>query len=315
MIFGIERKRLLPRFMKQVLVIYYSQSGQLEDIAKSIAQPFLEDEKVELDFYEIKTVHSFPFPWRSAVFFDVFPETFQQIPEEIHPPAKHILEKKYDLILFHYQVWYLTPSIPINSFLKSPYAATILCGTPVVTISGSRNMWAKAQDKVKALLLQNGARLVGNIALTDRHHNMISVVTIVDWLFSGLKRRAYGIFPLPGVAEEEIKGAYKYGETIKSSMKKDNFDSLQALLLAQGAVDYKFFLVSMDKKANRMFHIWSTLILKNPKKRKLLVTSFKYYVIFAIYFLSPIVFLIELLLFPLLYFLRIKKEKAHYQGI
>ncbi|SKB86285.1 hypothetical protein SAMN05660841_02727 [Sphingobacterium nematocida] len=301
--------------MKQVLVIYYSQSGQLEDIAKSIAQPFLEDEKVELDFYEIKTVHSFPFPWRSAVFFDVFPETFQQIPEEIHPPAKHILEKKYDLILFHYQVWYLTPSIPINSFLKSPYAATILCGTPVVTISGSRNMWAKAQDKVKALLLQNGARLVGNIALTDRHHNMISVVTIVDWLFSGLKRRAYGIFPLPGVAEEEIKGAYKYGETIKSSMKKDNFDSLQALLLAQGAVDYKFFLVSMDKKANRMFHIWSTLILKNPKKRKLLVTSFKYYVIFAIYFLSPIVFLIELLLFPLLYFLRIKKEKAHYQGI
>lgn len=315
MIFGIERKRLLPRFMKQVLVIYYSQSGQLEDIAKSIAQPFLEDEKVELDFYEIKTVHSFPFPWRSAVFFDVFPETFQQIPEEIHPPAKHILEKKYDLILFHYQVWYLTPSIPINSFLKSPYAATILRGTPVVTISGSRNMWAKAQDKVKALLLQNGARLVGNIALTDRHHNMISVVTIVDWLFSGLKRRAYGIFPLPGVAEEEIKGAYKYGETIKSSMKKDNFDSLQALLLAQGAVDYKFFLVSMDKKANRMFHIWSTLILKNPKKRKLLVTSFKYYVIFAIYFLSPIVFLIELLLFPLLYFLRIKKEKAHYQGI
>lgn len=315
MIFGIERKRLLPRFMKQVLVIYYSQSGQLEDIAKSIAQPFLEDEKVELDFYEIKTVHSFPFPWRSAVFFDVFPETFQQIPEEIHPPAKHILEKKYDLILFHYQVWYLTPSIPINSFLKSPYAATILCGTPVVTISGSRNMWAKAQDKVKALLLQNGARLVGNIALTDRHHNMISVVTIVDWLFSGLKRRAYGIFPLPGVAEEEIKGAYKYGETIKSSMKKDNFDSLQALLLAQGAVDYKFFLVSMDKKANRMFHIWSTLILKKPKKRKLLVTSFKYYVIFAIYFLSPIVFLIELLLFPLLYFLRIKKEKAHYQGI
>lgn len=301
--------------MKQVLVIYYSQSGQLEDIAKSIAQPFLEDEKVELDFYEIKTVHSFPFPWRSAVFFDVFPETFQQIPEEIHPPAKHILEKKYDLILFHYQVWYLTPSIPINSFLKSPYAATILCGTPVVTISGSRNMWAKAQDKVKALLLQNGARLVGNIALTDRHHNMISVVTIVDWLFSGLKRRAYGIFPLPGVAEEEIKGAYKYGETIKSSMKKDNFDSLQALLLAQGAVDYKFFLVSMDKKANRMFHIWSTLILKNPRKRKLLVTSFKYYVIFAIYFLSPIVFLIELLLFPLLYFLRIKKEKAHYQGI
>lgn len=301
--------------MKNVLVIYYSQSGQLEDIAKSIAQPLLDHEEVHVDFYEIRTVHSFPFPWRSDVFFNVFPETFQQIPEEIHPPTASILEQKYDLILFHYQVWYLTPSIPINSFLKSPYAKGILTGTPVVTVSGSRNMWAKAQDKVKTLLLQNGAQLVGNIALTDRHHNMISVVTIVDWLFSGVKRKAYGIFPMPGVAEGEIKDANKYGKTILSCLKNSNFEGMQPLLLAQGAVDYRFFLVSMDKKANRMFHIWSTLILKNPKKRKLLVNCFKYYVIFAIYFLSHIVFLIELMLFPILYFVRIRKEKAHYQGI
>ncbi len=301
--------------MKNVLVIYYSQSGQLEDIAKSIAKPLLDNEEVHVDFYEIRTVHSFPFPWRSDVFFNVFPETFQQIPEEIHPPATAVLEQKYDLVLFHYQVWYLTPSIPINSFLKSPYAKRILADTPVVTISGSRNMWAKAQDKVKALLLQNGAQLVGNIALTDRHHNMISVVTIVDWLFSGVKRKAYGIFPMPGVAEGEIKGAGKYGETILSHLQHSNFEGMQSHLLAQGAVDYRFFLVSMDKKANRMFHIWSTLILKNPKKRKLLVNCFKYYVIFAIYFLSPIVFLIELVLFPILYFAKIKKEKVHYQGI
>lgn len=301
--------------MKHILIIYYSQSGQLEEIAQSIAHPFVEDEDIQVDFYEIRTVHSFPFPWRSDVFFDVFPETFQQIPEEIHPPAKHILERKYDLVLFHYQVWYLTPSIPINSFLKSRYAETILSNTPVVTISGSRNMWAKAQDKVKALLIRNKANLVGNIALTDRHHNMISVITIVDWLFSGVKRRAYGVFPLPGVSESEIKGSFKYGEVIHSCLKSDSFVGLQHRLLERGAVDYRFFLVSMDKKANRMFHIWSTLILKNPKKRKLLVTCFKYYVIFAIYFLSPIVFLLELLLFPVLYFTRIKKEKAHYQGI
>lgn len=300
---------------KKVLVIYYSQSGQLEDIAKSIARPFVDDESIQIDFYEIRTVHSFPFPWSSDVFFNVFPETFQQIPEEIHPPSPYILEQRYDLVLFHYQVWYLTPSIPINSFLKSNYANSILANTPVVTISGSRNMWAKAQDKVKTLLLQNGAHLVGNIALTDRHHNMISVVTIVDWLFSGVKRKAYGIFPLPGVAASEIKEAHKYGESIHASLKNSNFEGLQAALLAKGAVDYRFFLVSMDKKANRMFHIWSTLILRNPNKRKFLVACFKYYVIFAIYFMSPIVFLIELLLFPLLYFVRIKKEKAHYQGI
>src|SRR5690606_28901656 len=193
--------------MKNVLFIYYSQSGQLEEIARSIAEPFLQDRDISVDFYEVKMVHAFPFPWQSNAFFDTFPETFKQIPEEVHPPAPKILETAYDLVILHYQVWYLTPSIPINSFLKSNFAKHIIANKPVVTVSGSRNMWALAQDKVKVLLQQLDATLVGNIALTDRHHNLISVVTIVDWLFSGVKRRAYGIFPRPGVSDQEIKGA------------------------------------------------------------------------------------------------------------
>jgi len=301
--------------MKDVLVIYYSQSGQLEDIARSISKPMLEDGQVQVDYYEIKMLDAFPFPWTGDVFFNVFPETFQQIPQAVHPPPSYILEKQYDLILFHYQVWYLSPSIPINSFLKSPYATAILKDRPVVTISGSRNMWAKAQDKVKALLLANGATLVGNIALTDRHYNLVSVVTIVDWLFSGIKRRAFGFFPLPGVSDADVSGASRYGEIINHSLKNGNFEYLQAALVAAGAVDFKFFLVSMDKKGNRMFQIWSTLILKNPEKRKFLITCFQYYVLFALYIVSPIVFLIELVLYPLLYFIKIRKEKTHYQGV
>ncbi len=300
---------------KKVLVIYFSQSGQLEEIARSISHPLLREDDIQVDFYEIKMVHAFPFPWNSAVFFDIFPEAFQQIPEEIHPPAPHIIDTKYDLVIFHYQVWYLTPSIPINSFLKSPYAKTLLGGRAVMTVSGSRNMWAKAQDKVKTLIEANAGTLVGNIALTDRHGNMISVVTIVDWLFSGVKRRAYGIFPLPGVAEKEIRGASKFGETILTYLRSGNFVGLQPELIRQGAVEFRFFLVSMDQKANRMFTIWSNLILKNPKNRKVLVSAFKYYVIFAIYFLSPLVFLIEILLFPILYFVKIRKDKRHYLGI
>lgn len=301
--------------MKKILFIYYSQSGQLAEIARSIAKPFLADEAVEIDFYEIKMVHHFPFPWTSDAFFNTFPETFQQIPEEIQPPAPKILETAYDLILLHYQVWYLSPSIPVNSFLKSTYARQILAGKPVITVSGSRNMWAKAQDKVKALLLENQATLVGNIALTDRHHNLISVITIVDWMFSGKKRKAYGIFPKPGVSDKEIQEADKFGKIILPYLKNANFEGLQQALIAQGAVDYRFFLVSMDQKGNRMFRIWSSIILKNPKRRQQLVRMFKYYVVFAIYVVSPIVYLIELLLYPLLYFLKYRREKAHYEGI
>lgn len=301
--------------MKNILVIYFSQSGQLQEIAQSICGPMLADPEINVDFYEIKMVHSFPFPWTGSAFFNTFPETFQQIPEEIHPPSPSLFENEYDLVLFHYQVWYLSPSIPINSFLKSSYAMPLLRGRPIVTVSGTRNMWAKAQDKVKMQIVSNGGVLVGNIALTDRHPNLISVITIVDWLFSGVKKKAFGIFPMPGVSEDEIKSSAKFGRIIIPYLKNGNFEKLQNELVENGAVKFRFFLVSMDQKANRMFAIWSKLILKNPKRRKILVNMFKYYVILALYVLSPIVFVIELILYPLLYFIKIRKDRAHYLGI
>ena len=86
----------------------------------------------------------------------------------------------------------------MTSFLKSEQARVLLEGKPVVTLSGTRNMWIKAQEKVRNMLVKKGARIVANIALTDRHYNHISVLTIVHWLFTGKKDKYLGIFPLPG---------------------------------------------------------------------------------------------------------------------
>lgn len=300
--------------MKNVLVIYYSQSGQLKEIANQIAQPFQKDANLRVDYYQIQMQKEFPFPWDKDSFFGAFPDSFQQIPHQIKLPSETILNTNYDLILFHYQVWYLTPSIPINSFLKSEYAKKILQNKPVVTISGSRNMWALAQDKMKILLKENSAELVGNIALVDRNINLISVVTVVDWMFSGLKRKAYGIFPLPGVSDKEINEANKFGTIIYKFFLKNDYTNLQTELVANGAVEFRHFLVSMDIKANKMFKIWSKIILSNPNKKKILTKLFNYYLFIAIWVLSPIVHLIETILYPILYF-KIRKQKKYYQGI
>ncbi|WP_238554966.1 hypothetical protein [Chryseobacterium sp. P1-3] len=91
-------------------------------------------------------------------FFNTFPESYLQIPKEIFPPSEEVLNKKYDLILFGYQVWYLTPSIPIISFLKSGYAEKILKDTPVVTISATRNMWMLSQEKLKVYLKKSSGK-------------------------------------------------------------------------------------------------------------------------------------------------------------
>jgi len=300
--------------MKKVLVIYYSQSGQLETIARTIAQPLLNDADIEVTFHEIKLEKPFPFPWDKAAFFDAFPESFLQIPTTLKPVPSEILNVKYDLILMHYQVWYLTPSIPINSFLKSPEAQKLFHNTPVITISGSRNMWIMAQEKFKALLLQANANLVGNIALVDRAPNLISVVTIVEWMFSGTKKKYLGIFPLPGVSDKDINDSSRFGDIIKNKLKANEFVDLQKHLVQADAVKISSYLVKVDKTANKIFNKWSNFIITKKKSRKNWLKVFNLYLFLAIWLISPIVYILHVFTYPLK-FKKIKKETEQYQGV
>lgn len=300
--------------MKNVLVVYYSQSGQLKEIAQNIAKPLLEDSEVDVTFHEIKLQKPFPFPWDKASFFDAFPESFLQIPTELQPVPSEVMEKKYDLILFHYQVWYLSPSIPINSFLKSPEAKILLKDTPVVTISGSRNMWVMAQEKIKKLLNENGAKLVGNVALVDRVGNLISVITIVEWMFSGVKKKYLGIFPLPGVSEKDIVGSEKFGKIIRSRLHSGDYQTLQSELVANDAVRISSYLVKVDKTANKIFNKWSNFINTRKNSRKIWLKVFYMYLFLAIWLISPIVYILHLFTYPLKVN-SIKRETQYLQGV
>lgn len=300
--------------MKNVLVIYYSQSGQLELIARNIAKPFLNSEEINVTFHEIQLEKPFPFPWNKTTFFDAFPESFLQIPTALKPISEEILNTKFDLVLLHYQVWYLTPSIPMNSFLKSTEGKKILKNTPVITINGSRNMWIMAQEKVKVLLQEANAKLVGNVALVDRVGNLISVITIVNWMFSGVKKRYLGFFPLPGVSDKDIQESDKFGEIMLSEFKQNKLEDLQPKLAEIGAVKISPYLVTVDKTANKIFTKWSNFIHKNQKKRKLLLKLFYVYLFLAIWLISPIVYILHVISYPFK-IKTIKKETQYYQGV
>ena len=300
--------------MKNVLVVYYSQTGQLESIARNIAKPLLESGEINVVFHEIQLEKPFPFPWNNEAFFDAFPESFLQIPTALKPIPTEILNTKFDLILLNYQVWYLSPSIPINSFLKSSDAKTLLNNTPVITISGSRNMWIMAQEKIKKLVKQNNAQLKGNIALVDRAGNLISVVTIFDWMFTGIKRKYLGIFPIPGVSDKDVKESSKFGKAILSCLKDNNLENLQSKLVALDAVRVKPFLITVDRTGNKIFNIWSNFIIKKEKSRKTWLKVFKIYLLFAIWVISPIVYLFYLIFYPLM-INKISKEKSYYKGV
>lgn len=303
--------------MKKVLVIHYSQSGQLTEIIDNICAPLSQGD-VEIDYYKIEMEEEFPFPWTKPEFFDVFPESFLQIPKKLKNIPSEFLNTKYDLVILGHQVWYLSPSIPINSFLKLPEAKKILKDTPVVTVIGCRNMWVMAQEKVKKLLKQCDAKLVGNIVLVDRHINHISVITIVQWMFTGVKKRFLGIFPKPGVSQKDINESSKFGHVILQSLKEGNFNKLQDNLLKERAVIVKPFLVLADSRANILFGKWANLISSKggsgSKERTVWLKLFNYYLLFAIWVIAPIVFMLFLLTY-LPFIKKINQDKKYYSSI
>ncbi len=304
--------------MKKVLVLYYSQSGQLLEIVKNVVTDLEKSDDISVEYYDIRTKHRFPFPWNKNDFFNIFPETFLQKPFEIDFHSPEILNQKYDLIILGYQVWYLTPSVPVNSFLKTEKAKQLLANTPVITVNGSRNMWIMAQEKVKKLLLACKANLVGNVVLVDNQLNHISVLTISHWLMSGKKTRYLGFFPKPGVSDKDIAKSKRFSLPILEAFRKNDYTNLQTNLLLLGAVKVKSFLILADQRANVLFEMWARFISKKGnfenKKRLKWVKLFNIYLLIAIWLLMPIVFVV----FLLTYVFNVRKfnrEKKYYQSV
>lgn len=304
--------------MKNILVVHYSQSGQLTEIMNNIATPLANSKSIKVVHHQIKMETPFAFPWKKIDFLNAFPESFLQIPSKTKPIPEDILNQKFDLVILGYSVWYLSPSIPVNSFLCSPEAKKIFANTPVITVIACRNMWIMAQEKMKDLLKNYNSKLVGNIALIDRHINHISVITIVQWMFTGKKKRYLGIFPKPGVSQKDIDESWRFGETILHHLINNKLDSLQESLIKDKAVLINPFLVLADKRANILFGKWAKFIYSkekiSKKTRTFWVKMFNYYLLFAIWIIAPLVFILFLLTYlPLSE--KIKKEKKYYSSV
>ncbi|MCH5715883.1 hypothetical protein [Niabella hibiscisoli] len=221
----------------------------------------------EVEYLQIKTVHQFPFPWSTPVFFDTVPESVNIIPTTLEPWQTKLAQ--YDLIVLGWQPWNLSPSIPFSSILQDEKFKALIKGKPVITISGCRNMWINAQEKNKKLLQAAGAQLVGNIALVDRHPNHLSYFTIFHWLGTGRKDRKWGIFPKPGVSEKDITGASKFGNLVKEYLRLNSWEGLQQDLSQIGAAPVKYSLMFIERKAGKIFQKWVDLINKFPQKGKI----------------------------------------------
>ena len=296
---------------KKVLVLYYTQSGQLEEVVKSFTRSFIEN-GVTVELVRVKPKQDFPFPWTAARFFDAMPESVLAKPVDLE--SIELKENKYDLVVFAYQPWFLSLSIPANSILQNVAIKGILKNTPVISLIAARNMWLNSQERLKKILQLNGANLVANIALIDKSANLVSAITIMYWMFTAKRDKYLGIFPKPGVLEQDVTNTEMYGKTVLEHLKTGNWAGLQQQLVNQGAVKIQPSLMFVEERAPRLFYIWANLIT-NSKNRTLWVTVFKYYLLFALFIVAPIILAINALLFQPFMGKSIAAKKKYYLGL
>ena len=301
--------------MRQVLIVHFSQTGQLDKLAQSICAPLLQHADIQLDFLALQPAQPYPFPWPFLDFFRIFPETVLMRPQPLLPLAVDT-SKRYDLVILAYQVWFLSPSQPMSAFLASPEAAQLLKGTPVVTLIGCRNMWLMAQEKIKTRLGELGARLVDNIALTDACGTAASFLATPLWLFTG-RQKPYSWVPRAGIAEAEITAASRFGEAMVQRLTLNERPIEQPMLAGLGAVRIDEKLIASEKVGNRSFQLWSRLLVAlGPQQSRRRAAGLLVYIVFLLCLIVtvvPLSALLKKLLAPLLKE-RTQREKAYFAG-
>ncbi len=201
--------------MKKILVVYYSQSGDVGRALKSFTK-YLDTPDVEITWECIKPKACYPYPWKLYNFFDVFPECINEEFPEIYPPNFSRVDK-FDLVIVAYQVWFLSPSLPIQSFLNSKYAK-VLQGTKVITLIVCRNMWHSASKTMKRLIQNVSGIHIDNVVVTHQGAPLATFITTPRLLLTGKKDRLLGALPPGGLKEEDIDALSRFGQKIANNL-------------------------------------------------------------------------------------------------
>ena len=300
--------------MKRVLVVHFSQTGQLARVARALVSPLAGAGDVELVEETLRPRRPYPFPWSFWGFLEVMPETVLLDPPPLEPLSVRP-EERFDLIVLAYQVWYLAPSGPMTAFLKSDTGRALVRGRPVVTVIACRNMWLLAQETVKRLIREAGGRLLDNVAFTDRGGTLATFLTTPRWLLTG-RRNAFWGLPAAGVADEEIASADRFGLALRDALRADRERKDAPMLTGLGAARVDPRLIFSERAAQRAFSVWSRLIrlggAPGSAGRLPLLALFCAYLVTMIIVVVPLSLLLQKLARPLVA-RRLRSLQAYYE--
>ena len=286
---------------KRVLVVCYSQSGQLAAVAERIVEP-LREAGVHVQVEGLQPLPAFPFPWPFFRFLDAFPEAVLMQPPAL-APLSLAGDEDFDLVLLPYQVWYLAPSLPVTAFLCHPLAQRLLRGKPVVTVVACRNMWLLAHRKMQRLLAACGARHLDNVVLTDPGPTLATFVTTPRWLWTG-RQSAFCGLPPAGLTAAQIASTRRFGRALTDALAGDAERGSAPLLAGLGAVSVQPQLYASERAGERSFRLWGRLVqaagAPGSARRLPLLALYVVFLALAIATVVPLSLLLQALLRPLL---------------
>lgn len=289
----------------KTVCFYYTQTGQALEVAQRLCQPLeggVEQATDSVVYKAIVPLQHYPYPWSKDEFLNAFPESRLGMPPSGIQPIDFSDVQDADLVIVVGQSWYLSPSLPLQSFFTDDDVRRYLRQREVVFVNSCRNMWQMTLLKVKAYLQECDSRLVGHIVLQDETSNLVSVLTIIRWLMYG-KKEASGLLPRAGVSLADVARADRFGTTIARWFSDGKKDNLQDALLTQGAVHYKPTVMFVERAGHRLFGFWAPFIRKKGEfgdpRRRTRQNLFFAYLLTALFLVSPFGILFFYLTYPL----------------
>ncbi len=289
--------------MKKILVVEYSQTGQLASVIDAILAPLqATNSGVVIVREKLQPIPAYPFPWPFWQFLDTFPESVAGESVPLAPLSDATNADDFDLVILGYPIWFLSPTPVLTSFLRSEAGRRLVRGKPVITVTACRNMWMMAQEMLKKDLADAGALHCDHIALVDRGSALATFITTPRWLLTGNKR-AFWFFPAAGVASEDIAGCRRFGLALRAALKNDEEKKNAPLLQGLRACVVDERLIASEKIARRSFCIWSRLLRALGKPgaplRRALLAFYLVFLVTLILTVVPLSMLLKAALRPL----------------
>jgi len=300
---------------KKVLAVGWSQTGQLDALLDSVLAPLEQSSQIVVTRAPLRPVEPFPFPWSFWRFFDTFPETVHEDPAPIDESALPE-DGDYDLVILAWQVWFLSPAMPITAFLQSERGRRLVRGRRVMTLIGCRNMWLMAQETFKQRLRELDARLVDNVVLTDSSHSAATFISTPAWMLTG-RRGPFlgGLVPAAGIEAGEIRAASRFGEAIARQLPERADDDDSPMLRGLGAVKINERLIASERIAHRSFRLWGALLRRvgrpGSPQRRLVLALYVVFLVTMIITVVPVTAIIKRLIAPLMRG-RTARQRAYY---